>query len=295
MPAGGRASASGRGVRCLRPRRFGLAFAVATAHAAFLQPHGLPTRSRRKYSCAADNGGPRDLNLGDPRRWRGISARPSPCTIRRTVNISCVPEPLRAITTPLSIWMRFFALEICNARRPCRRSRTWEFRFMLVCSASLINCWLMSLSSRGGFAVCRFSQVSAYSLPARRRTLQPAASRAGQVSTSSRPHAAVFVAARSSWFPSSTGGTSRPRYFSVACMQPSRRSSDENEPSGSTAGRSARPARAGSPSRSQPATRRHSDVVPRALIAGGSGEPTARPERLQSSTSRRVASSLAVC
>ena len=35
-----------------------------------------------------------------------LRSTPSPATIRRTVNISRAPLPLRAITVPLKIWVR---------------------------------------------------------------------------------------------------------------------------------------------------------------------------------------------
>jgi hypothetical protein len=43
---------------------------------------------------------------------------PSPATIRRTVNISRLPEPLRAMTTPLKIWIRSFSpsrIRVCTS------------------------------------------------------------------------------------------------------------------------------------------------------------------------------------
>ena len=60
---------------------------------------------------------------------------PSPCTMRRTVNISRLPEPLRAITTPLKIWMRSFSpsrIRVCTSTvSPMANSGTSVLRLRL--------------------------------------------------------------------------------------------------------------------------------------------------------------------
>ena len=80
----------------------------------------LPTRSRRKYSLARRTMPDRLTSILAMRGECSGNFRstPSPCTIRRTTNISRVPEPLRAITTPLKIWMRSFSpsrIRVCTS------------------------------------------------------------------------------------------------------------------------------------------------------------------------------------
>ncbi len=69
--------------------------------------------------------------------------------MRRTVNISFEPEPLRAITTPEKIWIRSLSpsrMRVCTSTvSPISNCGTSVFR--LDCSTSLRICWLMAFIS----------------------------------------------------------------------------------------------------------------------------------------------------
>ena len=113
-------------------------------------PSGGPPCRRGRGGSRAWPAGPRRARcttiLAIRGEWRGnFRSTPSPCTMRRTVNVSRLPVPARAITTPVKIWMRSFSpsrMRQCTSTvSPISKCGTSSFR--LDFSTRFRICWLI--------------------------------------------------------------------------------------------------------------------------------------------------------
>jgi len=100
-----------------------------------------------------------------------MRSTPSPATMRRTVNISLRPWPLRAMTVPVKTWMRSLSpstiLQWTSTISPMRKKGTFFFRHLLstasnnsVFTGLLLRCCehriqALTASKESNIALCR--------------------------------------------------------------------------------------------------------------------------------------------